>query len=105
MRRKPTQAEQKLWQLLKDRRFADYKFRRQVPIGPFIADFVCYSARLIIELDGSQHADAQSDEARDAWFAAKDFATLRIWNNDLTANAESVTDAIWHRLRENDHGA
>ena len=105
MRRNPTEAEQKLWRLLKDRRFADYKFRRQVPIGPYIADFVCYSARLIVELDGSQHADDARDAARDDWFAAKGFATQRIWNNELTKDADAVSDAIWHRLKENAHAA
>ncbi len=104
MRRNPTEAEQKLWLILKDRRFAGYKFRRQVPIGPFIADFVCYSARLIIELDGSQHADDAYDAARDEWIAAKGFTTLRIWNSDLNSSADAVSDVIWNRLEESNHG-
>src|SRR5690606_19028395 len=58
MRKNPTDAERQMWLLLKDRRFTDFKFRRQVPIGPYIADFVCYAARVIIELDGSQHIDS-----------------------------------------------
>ena len=104
MRRNPTEAEQKLWLLLKDRRFAGFKFRRQVPIGPYIADFVCYSARLIVELDGSQHADDARDGRRDAWFGEKGFTTLRVWNSDLAANPEGVGDAIWNRLEEASHG-
>jgi very-short-patch-repair endonuclease len=100
MRRNPTEAEQKLWLLLKDRRFAGYKFRRQVPIGPFIADFVCYTARLIIELDGSQHMDDAYDGARDDWFAAKGFSTLRVWNSGLTDHPDSVADAVWNKLEE-----
>ncbi|WP_245958442.1 endonuclease domain-containing protein [Pelagibacterium sediminicola] len=103
MRRNPTEAEQKLWLLLKDRRFASYKFRRQVPIGPYIADFVCYSARLIVELDGSQHADGV-DIRRDEWLAAKGFEVLRVWNNDLTSGEAAVSDAIWNRLDASAHG-
>ena len=102
MRRNPTEAEQKLWLLLKDRRFASYKFRRQVPIGPYIADFVCYSARLIVELDGSQHADG-ADARRDEWLAAKGFEVLRVWNNDLTSEQAAVSDAIWNRLAASPH--
>jgi very-short-patch-repair endonuclease len=98
MRHQPTEAEEQLWRLLKDRRLVGYKFRRQVPIGPFIADFACYSARLVIELDGSQHADDPGDKKRDAWFTADGFRTLRIWNNDLTTKRESVLQAIWHAL-------
>jgi len=104
MRRNPTEAEQKLWLILKDRRFSGFKFRRQVPIGPFIADFVCYSRRLIVELDGSQHAGSAADEHRAATLAEKGFATIRVWNSDLTANPDGVADAIWHQLEERAHG-
>ena len=104
MRRNPTEAEQKLWLLLKNRRFAEYKFRRQVPIGPFIADFVCYSRRLIVELDGSQHAGSAADGHRAATLAEKGFATIRVWNSDLIANPDGVADAIWHKLEERAHG-
>ncbi|WP_404405051.1 endonuclease domain-containing protein [Pelagibacterium halotolerans] len=98
MRRNPTEHERKLWLILKCRRFVGYKFRRQVPIGPYIADFVCYAKRLIIELDGSQHADNALDAERDRWLAVKGFAILRFWNNELTENAEGVADAIWSKL-------
>ncbi len=104
MRRNPTEAERKMWLLLKDRRFAGYKFPRQVPIGRYIADFVCHSARLIVELDGSQHQGADSDRLRDKWFEAKGFATLHIWNNALSENPESVSDAVWAKLQEKHHG-
>ena len=92
-----------MWLILKDRRLADYKFRRQVPIGPYIADFVCYSARLIIELDGSQHT-GDRDAARDAWLAAKGFAILRVWNSQITDDRDAVLDAVWNRLQENPNG-
>src|SRR5215470_7595618 len=64
LRSQMTDAEQKLWFALRDRRFADFKFRRQVPLGPFIGDFVCFSASLVVEVDGSQHAESQYDEQR-----------------------------------------
>jgi very-short-patch-repair endonuclease len=98
LRREGTEVEKKLWRLLRDRRFSDYKFRRQVPIDSYIVDFVCYSARLIVEMDGSQHADSAADARRDARLIAQGFRILRIWNNDLTHNRRSVLDAIWAAL-------
>ena len=103
MRRNPTETERQMWLILKDRRLIDYKFRRQVPIGPYIADFVCYSARLIIELDGSQHGE-QSDAARNAWLQSKGFRVLRVWNNQLTSERDAVLDAVWHNLTETRNG-
>jgi adenine-specific DNA-methyltransferase len=100
MRRQPTGAEEQLWRLLRDRQLVGHKFRRQVPIGPFIADFACYSARLVVELDGSQHADDPGDKKRDAWFAADGYRIIRVWNNELTHNREGVLQAIWHALTE-----
>jgi very-short-patch-repair endonuclease len=94
LRARMTDAERKLWFALRDRRFANFKFRRQVPVGPFIADFICYAARLIIEVDGGQHADSSTDARRDAWFAANDFLVLRFWNNDVLSNLEGVLTSI-----------
>jgi very-short-patch-repair endonuclease len=98
MRHEPTEAEHKLWLLLHDRRFVNFKFRRQVPIGPYIVDFVCYSARLIIEADGSQHAENQRDMIRDAELIRRGFRLLRLWNNDILARPVSVSDGIWAAL-------
>ena len=78
-----TEAEHVLWRILRDRRFAGTKFRRQVPIGPYVADFACFNARLIIEADGGQHNESHSDAVRDAWFAAQGFRVLRFWNIDV----------------------
>ncbi|WMT88140.1 DUF559 domain-containing protein [Pelagibacterium sp. 26DY04] len=103
MRRNPTEAERQMWMLLKDRRLAAYKFRRQVPIGPYIADFVCYASRLIVELDGSQHGE-QLDADRNAWLNSKGFRVLRVWNNQLVTEREAVLDALWHNLQESHHG-
>ena len=100
MRREPTEAELKLWLLLRNRRFADFKFRRQVPIGPYIADFVCYSAKLIVEADGGQHAESTYDQTRDAELTRRGFRLLRIWNNLILATPDDVADAIWATLHE-----
>jgi very-short-patch-repair endonuclease len=68
LRHTMTDAEHALWRILRNRRFAETKFRRQVPIGPYVADFVSYDTRLVIEADGGQHCESRRDEARDAWF-------------------------------------
>jgi len=98
LRGRMTDAERKLWFALRDRRFAHFKFRRQVPIGPFIADFVCFDARLVIEVDGGQHADSSDDKRRDRWFAANRFQVPRFWNNDVLANLEGVSTLIAEAL-------
>ena len=82
-----TNAERKLWYALRDRRFAGFKFRCQVPLGPFIADFVCFEERLVIEVDGGQHAEFVQDRRRDRWFAANDFRVMRFWNNEVSWNS------------------
>jgi very-short-patch-repair endonuclease len=94
LRHNMTDAEQALWRILRNRQFARTKFRRQVLIGPYIADFVCYEARLVIEADGGQHADCTDDAIRDAWFDAQGFRVLRFWNNDVLKNPEGVAAAI-----------
>ncbi|MBI3504878.1 MAG: DUF559 domain-containing protein [Proteobacteria bacterium] len=66
MRREPTLAERRLWQMLRDRRLAGFKFRRQVPAGPYVLDFLCKDVRLVIEADGGQHADSTKDMERTA---------------------------------------
>ena len=86
-------AEQKLWLLLKSSRLAGLKFRRQVPIGDFIADFVCHKYRLIVEADGGQHGD-EDDHLRDQWFRTADYRVLRFWNNDILNNANGVLETI-----------
>jgi len=95
-----TEAEKRMWRLLRSRRLAGFKFRRQVPIGTYVADFVCYDARLIIELDGSQHVDSAHDRKRDAWLSDDGYRVLRVWNNDLTHNEAGVLEAIWAALHQ-----
>jgi len=98
MRAAQTPAEKVLWTILRDRRFSGYKFRRQVPIGAYIADFVCFSERLIIEADGSQHGDSVSDTVRDAWLKSQGFRIRRFWNATILGEREVLRDTIWADL-------
>jgi len=98
MRSLPTEAERKLWFLVRNRRLAAYKFRRQVPIGNYIVDILCPDHKLIVEADGSQHADSAYDKARDDWLSAQGFRVLRIWNNDVLGNIEGVLMTIQAEL-------
>lgn len=99
LRAEQTPAEQQLWQQLRAKRFAGFKFRRQEPIGRYIADFVCFRAKLIVELDGSQHLEnREHDENRDIWLKEQGFVVLRFWNNQWALEAESVLEAIWRAL-------
>jgi len=99
-----TDEEARLWSMLRNRRFAEYKFRRQVPIDRYIADFVCHSAKLVVELDGSQHVESERDVIRDAVITRHGYRILRIWNNELTHASDSVLDAIWYALQPNPEG-
>jgi very-short-patch-repair endonuclease len=92
-----TDAERKLWYRLRAHRFNDASFRRQVPIGPYIADFVCLKARLIVEVDGGQHG-TERDATRDAWLRNQDFRVLRFWNNDVHSNLDGVLHVIAETL-------
>lgn len=101
LRREQTDVERKLWHALRGRRFHAFKFRRQQPIGPYIADFVCFEAKLIIELDGSQHGtlDGRSaDHVRVACLARDGFRVRRFWNHELIENFDGVLEAIWLEL-------
>jgi very-short-patch-repair endonuclease len=99
LRGRMTDAERKLWYALRDRRFEKFKFRRQVPIGRFIVDFVCFEARIVIEVDGGQHADSLSDRRRDRWLAANGFRVLRFWINEVLRNFEGVMTALAQALK------
>ncbi|MDP3330466.1 MAG: DUF559 domain-containing protein [Methylococcaceae bacterium] len=102
LRRDQTPMEQSLWQQLRAKRFAGFKFRRQQPIGRYIVDFVCFDRSLVIELDGSQHAEASDNDARrDDWLGEQGFRVLRFWNNEWLTQQDSVLEAIWLAL----HGA
>jgi len=95
LRRRSTNVEKILWQKLKGRQLEGYKFRRQQPVGPYIVDFVNFEKRIVIELDGGQHAIRKdSDKKRDAWLKAEGFEVLRFWNNDLFENLEGILEVI-----------
>jgi very-short-patch-repair endonuclease len=89
-----TDAERKLWQALRGRRFSQVKFRRQEQLGAYIVDFVSYEARVIVEADGSQHVESAYDLARDHWLKSQGFVLLRFWNTDILRDIEGVLDAI-----------
>lgn len=98
LRRTSTDAERALWSRLRAHRFEGHKFRRQQPIGRYIVDFACLEARVVIELDGGQHALSTHDAERDAWLQAQGFRVLRFWNNDVTSNLEGVLVIIAEAL-------
>jgi len=100
MRREPTDAEAAMWRLLRDRRLAPFKFRRQVPFQNFILDFVCFERRIVIEIDGSQHASSGRDTAREAVLMAEGFRIARYWNNDLLLQSSAVLEDILAKLAE-----
>lgn len=94
-------AEQRLWQALRLRQMGGLKFRRQFPLIGYVADFVCLEAKLVIEVDGGQHASRQiEDEIRTASIEAIGFRVLRFWNHDVLGNIEAVKSAIWQALSE-----
>ena len=98
MRGEPTDAEQRLWQLLRAKRLVGFKFKRQVPIDHYIVDFVCLRRRLIVEADGGQHG-ADADAGRGAYLERQGFRILRFWNNDILTNEDGVTESILEALR------
>jgi very-short-patch-repair endonuclease len=96
-----TDCERHLWRDLRSRRFEGHKFRRQVPVGPFIADFACVQSRLIIELDGGQHSGNERDQSRDAFLEREGWRVLRFWNNEVLQNREGVLNVIAEALLQN----
>jgi nicotinate-nucleotide--dimethylbenzimidazole phosphoribosyltransferase len=96
LRKNQTDAEQLLWAVLRAKRFMDLKFRRQHTVEPYIVDFYCDSLKLVIELDGGQHAEQQAyDQARAAFLENKGITVLRFWNNQVLAETEAVLEAIY----------
>ncbi|WP_432259662.1 endonuclease domain-containing protein [Cupriavidus sp. TMH.W2] len=93
LRAQQTEAEQRLWYQLRGRRFMGLKFKRQHQVGPFIVDFICIDAMLVIEADGGQHGDAK-DVARDTWFRKQGFHVLRFWNSEVLGQTAAVLEQI-----------
>ena len=100
LRKQLTDAERCLWQILRGRQLSGMKFRRQQPIGPFIADFVSFQRHLVVEVDGGQHSELELyDAARTRWLEGKGYRVLKFWNNDVLANPEGVVREILAFLR------
>jgi len=90
-----TMIEQRLWYHLRAHRFMGLKFKRQKPIGHYIVDFVCLEHRLIIEIDGGQHAEQTDyDQVRDDWLRREGYTVLRFWNNEVLQQMEGVLEQI-----------
>ena len=101
LRRTQTDAERKLWLHLRDRQLSGYKFRRQHPIGPYIADFACPDVHLVIELDGGHHTESiPYDEARTRWLVDHGWRVVRFWDNDALRETEAVLERILALLAE-----
>jgi very-short-patch-repair endonuclease len=100
LRLEMTDAERKLWWRLRHRQIAGHKFRRQVPIGSFIVDFACMDARLIVEVDGEQHAEEQvlHDERRTRWLESVGYRVIRFWNREVLRETDSVCETILQAL-------
>ena len=98
LRTQPTDAERKFWPYLRGEQLGGHRFRRQHPIPPYIADFACIEAKLIIEVDGGQHADSSYDMARDRHLRLHGWRVLRFWNNDVLSNPEGVAEEILRAL-------
>jgi very-short-patch-repair endonuclease len=103
LRKSMSSAERKLWRGVRARRLDSARFRRQHPLGPFIVDFVCLEARLIIEVDGGQHTEDDhiaSDACRDSWLVAEGHRVMRVSTTDVYTNLIGVLDTIWAALQE-----
>jgi len=94
-----TEAESRLWYFLRDRRFKGAKFRRQVPVGPYVVDFLCVAASLVVEADGGQHSERMArDEERTKYLEGNGYRVVRFWNNDVMGNIEGVMEVIGREL-------
>jgi very-short-patch-repair endonuclease len=95
LRRNQTDAERRLWSRIRNRQLSGFKFRRQFPIPPYIVDFLCVEARLIIELDGSQHQTSEEyDGKRSRILRQRGYRIIRFWDNDVLLDTDAVLEAI-----------
>ena len=93
----PTDAEKRLWSRLRKKQLDGFRFRRQHPMGPYVVDFFCAEAKLVVEVDGGQHAE--EDDTRSNWLRMRGYRVIRFWNNDMLANTEGVVLGILEALR------
>ena len=94
LRKESTDTERHLWRYLRDRQIEGFKFRRQHAIGKYVVDFVNLERKVVIELDGGQHARNPGDKIRDGWLGAEGYKVLRFWDNEVLSNPEDVLDNI-----------
>jgi very-short-patch-repair endonuclease len=94
LRGRMTDAERRLWYRLRAHRLTGCKFKRQVPIGSYVVDFASLERKLIVEVDGGQHADNAADQRRDAWLRANGYRVIRFWNHDVLRQTDSVLEEI-----------
>ncbi|MCQ2003454.1 endonuclease domain-containing protein [Rhizobium sp. NRK18] len=94
LRANDTEPEYRLWSDLRSRRLSGYKFSRQIPLGPYIADFICREESLVVEIDGAQHADSQVDDIRTGWLNANGYSVLRFWNDEVLKERRAVLETI-----------
>ena len=101
LRKNMTDAERAIWQSVRNRQLGGFKFRRQKPIGPFIVDFVCVEKKIIIEVDGGQHAlNTEHDDKRSEFLRNKGYKILRFWNSDVLNEKNAVLEEILINLKE-----
>jgi len=98
LRSNSTEAEKYLWYVLRNKNLG-VKFRRQAVIGQFIVDFVCFESKMVVEVDGGQHAQTEHDNVRDQWLISQGFETLRFWNHDVLGNRDGVLQKIVEHLK------
>lgn len=94
LRRNETEEEYRLWSELRNRNLNGHKFARQVPLGPYVVDFLCREQRLVVEIDGFHHADSKADACRTQWLNRNGYAVLRSWNHEITRERRAVLDTI-----------
>jgi len=94
LRNNSTDAERLLWRHLSRRQLGGFKFSRQMPVGPYICDFLCREQKLIVEVDGGQHAESTRDLRRTAFLKAQGYRVIRFWNNDAMGNIDGVLEVI-----------
>jgi very-short-patch-repair endonuclease len=96
-----TDAELRLWMRLRGEQIPGFRFRRQVPMGPYVVDFACLKAHIVVEVDGGQHAQAlEHDQRRTAWLESQGFRVLRFWDNDVLLETDEVVESIYQGLKQ-----
>jgi very-short-patch-repair endonuclease len=100
LRKNMTDTERLLWSKLRGKQFGGFKFRKQAPIGKFIVDFGCFDRKVVVELDGGQHAvSVEDDKKRSEWLKSQEFQVLRFWNHEFIEDSDMVMEAIWLALQ------